>query len=909
MKKEGNIVDNIINPEVEDEIYQKPIKEVLACFSTLETGLTTPDTVKRIRRYGYNELPQKKKDSQFILFLKQFNSPLIYILVLAMIISFIFKHYVDGYVILLVLILNAVIGFVEERKAERAIDSLKKFIVSYAKVFRDEVLIKLPARQLVPGDIILLEEGDKVPADCRIIHSKNLQTQESSLTGESLPESKSADILYHKSPLGDRTNMIFMSTLVVSGHAKAVVVETGKSTEVGKIASSLQDIHYKESDFQSKVKNLTFIMGSIAIIGAFIIFLLGYFYRSLEFIDIFFFTVASLVSAIPEGLPAVLSVVLAVGAYRMAKRNAILRHLPSIETLGSVNVIVTDKTGTLTQNTLTAEKIYTSEGLFNVDGNGWQPIGRFYLKDKVVNPNNYPSLSKLFSICSLSNKSNLVRNDGKYEIVGDPTEAANLVLSKKAGVERENLLQDHLILDDQGFNSDIKLRATVVSLNQSRRKQLYLVGAFERLIENSDFHLVKDKKQKLKPKDKDAILLRAESLAKVGYRVIAFAYKDIPVNSKSIKDNNYSELIFVGLVAMKDPPRLEVKEAIEKAKSAGIRIILNTGDHKATAIAIARDIGLTSLLSPKVLTESDLEIMSDVEFSKAVSEVDIFARVTPSTKLKIITYLQKQGNIVAMTGDGVNDAPALKKADIGISMGIIGTDVARESSELVLADDNFATIVSAIEEGRVVFRNIRNSSSYLVSTNVAEQITIISSLLLMFPLPLLPIHFLWMNLITDGFNGISLSFEKSHQTALKQPPKKRNEKILNKEVIPFILIVGIIMSISTLAFFYYFYSNFGIEKAMAAAFISMTMCQLFNLFNMRSLHKSIFKLGLTSNKYALYAFLASFTLMILAVYLPLVNNLFRFNPLSFLELIMIISSSSLVLVVGEVYKFIRYSKK
>ncbi len=908
MKKEGNSIEQIITPQKEEEVYQKPLKEVMSKYSTIESGLTTSDTVKRIRTYGYNEIPQKKKESQFIQFIKQFNSPLIYILIVAMIISFAFNKLIDGFVILVVLILNAIIGFVQERKAEKAIDALKKFVVAYAKVYRDGNLTKIPASELVPGDIIELEEGDKVPADCRIIQSKNLQTQESSLTGESLPESKSPQILHNTTPLGDRTNMLFMSTIIVSGSAKAVVVNTGSSTEIGRIATSLQKVEVKQSLFQSKVKTLTFVMGSFAIIGALLIFLLGIFYRKFEFIDVFFFTVASLVSATPEGLPAVLSIVLAVGAWRMAKRNAIVRHLPSIEALGSVNVIVTDKTGTLTQNTLTVEKIYTSEGLFDVDGNGWQPIGKFFYKDKHINPNKYETLSKLFSICSLSNKSNLIRKDGRYEIIGDPTEVANLVLAKKAGVERESLLHSNIILDDAPFNSDIKLRSTVIASQSSRKKELYLVGAFEKILFQSSFHQVKDKKQKLKPKDKDAILLRAESLAKVGFRVIAFAYKDIPINSKFVKENNFNDLIFVGLAAMKDPPRKEVKDAIAKAKSAQIRIIINTGDHKATAIAIAKEIGLISEETPRVLTDTDLQNLSDSEFSKAVSQVNIFARVTPEMKLRIVSTLQKQGNIVAMTGDGVNDAPALKKAEIGISMGIIGTDVARESSEIILADDNFASIINAIEEGRVVFRNIRGSSTYLVSTNVAEQLTIIASLIMMMPLPLLPIHLLWMNLVTDGFNGISLSFEKSHDTALKSPPKKRKERILNHEAIPFLLIVGFIMSISTLSYFIYFFTNFGIEKAMTAAFISMTMCQLFNLFNMRSLHKSIFKIGIFSNKYTLYSFIISLLFMIIAVYLPITVRIFSFNPLSFLELIMIFATSSLVLVTGELYKLLRYGR-
>ena len=891
--------------------HTKTPEQIFQELSTSEKGLSSSEATQRLKEHGPNELPEERQTPLILKFLKQFNSPLIYILIIAMIISFTFNHLVDGYVILTVLVLNACIGYFQNRKAERAIDALKKMIVSYAKVYRDKELIKIPAYELVPGDVIYLEEGDKVPADCRLIEIKNLRTQESSLTGESLPVDKKLEILFDKTPLGDRDNMVFMSTLVVAGSGNAIVVNTASSTEIGKIAESIQKVKPTPSLFQRKTKRLAIILGIFAVIGASLTFLIGFFYRDLEFIDIFFFTVASLVSGIPEGLPAVLSIVLAVGAWRMAKRNAIVRHLSSVETLGSIDVIVTDKTGTLTKNTLTIEKIYTHEGEFSVTGSGWQPLGRFYKNKELIHPLKFKSLEKIFSISTLCNKSNLLRKDGDYEIVGDPTEVSLLVLSKKAGVERHEFIEQKRqnILDDFPFNSTLKLRASLIEI-EKRKKQLYTIGAFEEITGKSSYYF-DDKNINLDNKLKKELLKKAEKLASEGYRVLALAYKDVPLTVNSITENIIKDLIFVGFVGMKDPPREEVKEAIVKARSAGIRIIMNTGDHKDTAIAIAKEIGLiksNQISSKTVFTESELNEFSNEQFYNAVKNAIIFARITPDMKLRIVEALQKQGHIVAMTGDGVNDAPALKKSDVGISMGIIGTDVARESSEFVLADDNFASIINAVEEGRVVFRNVRNASTYLVSTNIAEYITIITSLLVGLPLPLLPIHLLWMNLLTDGFNGVSLSFEKSHHTALSGPPLPKKEHILNNEAIPFLIIVGIVMAIFTLSFFIYFNNQFGINKAMTAAFISMTMCQLFNVFNMRSLHKSIFEIGFLSNKYVLAALSTSFGFMLILIYTPIIQNFFRFETLTFIEITMIFLSSSIVLISGEAYKRIRFGK-
>ena len=883
--------------------HTKTKKEIFQEFETSENGLTQEQAKKRLAKFGLNKISKKKKTSQIFIFLKQFNSPLIYILFVAMVISFVFDHLIDAYVILAVVLINGGIGFVQERKAERAIDALQKLIISYAKVYRNNQIMKIPSKEVVPGDIIFLEEGDKVPADARVFEMKNFRTQESSLTGESFPEEKNLKILEESVTLSDRTNMVFMSTLVVSGEAKAIVVATANKTEIGRVAESIQEIVQPRMHFNEKVNQLAIQMAIFAGIGAVLIFLIGFFVNKLEFFEIFLFTIASLVAGIPEGLPAVLIIVLAIGARRMAKRNAVIRHLPAVETLGVATVIATDKTGTLTQNSITVEKIITSDQEFSVTGNGWQPLGRFFQNKTPINPLKNSVLKKLLFISTLCNKGNLLRKNGEYEITGDPTEVALLVLGKKAGLDKQKL--NEKVIDDFAFSSDLKFRASLVR-SPLNKKHLCVVGAFETVLKNSSYFIQSNKKIKLNDKIKEAFLVKAEKLAKKGMRVLALAYRDLPNNANSASKDLVNNLTFVGLVGMKDPPRPEIKQAIEKAKNAGIRIIMKTGDHKETAIAIAKEIGLVKG-KVQALTEKDLTKLSEEEFKEAVKNVEIFARVTPKMKSKIIKTLQEQGEIVAMTGDGVNDAPALKGADIGIAMGIIGTDVARESSEMILADDNFASIVNAVEEGRIVFQNVRQTSFFLITTNVAEHITIVSSLAIGLPLPMLPIQILYMNLVTGGVVDVTLAMEPGHNDVLNEPPRDKNERILNKELIPFLILMSGLMVLGTIPLFKYFLSD-GLDKARTVVFVSMSMFQLFNVFNMRSLKKSLFKIGIFSNKWLTWGLIVSFLAMLGTIYLPWIKDVFQFVPLTLAEFGLITLIASSVLVVGEIYKLVRYRK-
>jgi len=882
--------------------HAKEMKQVFSELKSSEKGLNEKEVAKRLEEYGKNQIVKEKKPLAILKLLKQFNSPLIYILFVAMIISFIFDHLIDAYVILAVVLINGFVGFIQERKAERAISALKKMIVSYAKVYRNSEIVKIPASQIVPGDVILIEEGDKIPADARLFEINNFRTQESSLTGESYPEEKALKIFDEKNHLGDRKNMVFMGTLVVSGNAKAIVVGTGNKTEIGVVAKSIQEIVQPKMHFNKKVNQLAYQMGAFAVLGAFLIFLIGYFIRGLEFSEIFLFTVAAIVSGIPEGLPAVLIIVLAIGARRMAKRNAVIRHLPAVETLGVATVIATDKTGTLTSNSLAVEEIVTSEGNFSVSGNGWEPKGKFYewSSKKLIDINKFSSLKKMFMISRLCNKSNLFKKDKGYEIVGDPTEAALLVLGKKAGLVKKELNKQ--VLDDFPFSSELKFRGNLIE--NSKGREIFVVGAFEKVLDKSSKILKNGKILNINNNVKEEFLSKAESMAQKGFRVLALAYREVKADafSKELVQN----MVFVGFVGMKDPLRKGIKESIQKTRDAGIRVIMKTGDHKATAVAIAKEIGLIKE-KEKVLTERDLEKLSEVEFNKVIKEVNIFARVTPKMKMRIVQGLQEQGEVVAMTGDGVNDAPALKGADIGVAMGIIGTDVAREASEVVLADDNFSSIVNAIEEGRTVFRNVRRTSFFLITTNVAEHLTLIGSLILGMPLPILPIQLLYLNLVTDGVNDVALAMEPSHQDVLKSKPKDKEEKILNKSLIPFLLITASLMIAATIPIFKYFLLE-GLDKARTATFVSISMFQLFNVFNMRSLKSSLFKIGVFSNKWLVGSIIVSFSLMLGIIYIPWISGIFSFVALSLREFLVICLIASSVFVVGEIYKRVRYGK-
>lgn len=892
--------------------------EIFTKLKTSISGLSSAEASRRRKTDGENVLPEKSGVHPIVLLIKQFNNVLIYILLVAAAISFFFGHKIDSYVILVVVLLNAVMGFVQEYRAGRAIEALKKVVVFHAKVYRDGKLVQIPSEELVVGDYVFLEEGARIPADIRLIETRNFQTVESSLTGDSLPVSKNSEKISGNVSTADIKNCVWMGTHVSRGQAKGIVFAVGRQTAFGEIAGALEDIKIGKSHFQKKADVLGKQMGIIAVTTASLIFLVGYFVRDFDFFELFLFTVASLVSGIPAGLPAILVVVLALGAWRMAKHKAIVRSLTAVETLGIVDVIITDKTGTLTQNTMTVEQVVLPKGeTVTVSGDGWSSDGEFFMKGQKITPSQDVDFAKMIHVAGLCTTVRVYKktNETSYNVVGDPTEAALVVLAKKAGLERDPVFSAGKIVTEEGFNSEYKARGTLVEIAGSDRekkhkKELYIAGAPEEIIARSKFYTSNGEKFVLDDKTRERISRGVLDMSSKALRAIALAHKTTADDNNNFSFAEADGLILDGIVGMKDPVRPEVPQAIRKAKGAGIRIIMATGDHKATAFAVAEEVGLemnSKEVDSAVLTEKEIENLSEADFEKAVQEVSIFARLSPKTKLRLAKILKGQGHTIAMTGDGINDAPVLKQADVGIAMGNIGTDVAREASQVVLTDDNFATIVSAIEEGRVVFVNTRQAGSFLVTTNFAEHGTILSTLALGLPLPLLPIQILWLNLVTDGVSGVPLAAEPSHHDVLSSPPRHKKENILAAEIIPFLVLMVIIMASLTLLVFSFFLED-SIEKARTGAFAVMTFTQLFNVLNMRSLRRSVFSIGLFSNRYIVVGLVVSLVLQILVFYTSFFQNIFQFLPLTLFEFVGIILLSSLVLWFGELYKFI-YSRQ
>jgi len=654
----------------EAQVYhsQTP-EETIKSLGSNKQGISKAQANTRKIKYGLNQIPEKKQLSPILVFLRQFKSLMVYILLVAAAISLFLDRLIDVYVIVAVILINAIIGFLQEHKAEKAIKALKKMIVPQARLYRDGELVQIPAKNLVPGDIIVLEEGDRIPADARLLEIKNFRTVEASLTGESFPVDKILKVLPSKTPLADQKNMVWLGTFVASGKAKAIIVATGAHTAIGRLAKSIGTIKPGKTHFQEKADSLAKHLAIIAFAGAVLTFLIGYFFRKLEFSEIFLFTIASLVSGIPEGLPAVLAIVLAIGAFRMAKRKAVIRERYATETLGIIDTIVTDKTGTLTENTMTIKEIVIpGQKIISVDGHGFEPEGKFRQDKKIITPLENQHLTKLLHVSSVCNNSKLFKEKNKegkeeYKIIGDPTEAALNVLAEKAGLKKSQLLEKEKIIDDIPFNPELKYHASLSILReQSNKKEIFVVGAPEAILQHSSHVLINNRKTKLIDKEVINLNKKIDSMTNKAMRVLALAYKEVPGEMKELHEKDTSNLILIGFVGMSDPPREEVKVSIAKARSAGIRVIMATGDHKNTAIAVAKEIGLyrKNKNYPDALTGQELKDLSQKDFDKAIKTVSIFARLTPDTKLRIAKSLQSQGHIIAMTGDGVNDAPGLE---------------------------------------------------------------------------------------------------------------------------------------------------------------------------------------------------------------------------------------------------------
>ncbi|MEM3154500.1 MAG: calcium-translocating P-type ATPase, SERCA-type [Candidatus Woesearchaeota archaeon] len=866
------------------EYYLLPEKEVLAELKASEKGLSGMDAAERLKVYGPNQIREAERVHPFVIFLSQFKSPMVWILLAAMVISLVVREYVDFYVIGAIVVLNAILGFVQEYRAERAIEALKKMISLKATVLRDGQERDIDASEVVPGDILLLDTGDKIPADARLLEAVNLQTQEAALTGESVPVKKEVVAFRKECAVADRSNMVFSGTIVTNGHARAVVTGTGMHTEIGRIAQMIQEAAPEPTPLQKTLKKLGMYIGIMVVIISIVVFVVGILKIEQPVTAVLLTAIALAVAAIPEGLPAVVTVGLSIGVQRMARKNALVRNLPSVETLGACTVICSDKTGTLTHNEMTVRKIFANRQVIDVSGSGYSPDGQFSQPPK--------AFELLLRIGALNNNAKLRRENEQWQVFGDPTEAALLVSAKKAKLDVESLHDSFPRIGEIEFTSERKMMTTLHA--HGKEKVSYTKGAPEMIVAKCSKILVNGRIEHLTKREKEEILSQNEKFTKQSLRVLGFAFKEL--KGVEAKGDPERDMVFVGLQAMIDPPRREVKEAVEKCKTAGIKVIMITGDHIGTASAVAKELGIEG----RAITGVELDQIENL--ADEVESIAVYARTNPAHKVRILNALKAKGHIVAMTGDGVNDAPALKKADIGIAMGITGTDVAKEASGMILADDNFATIVRAVEEGRRIYDNIQKYLAYLFSGNIGEVLVILSSILLGLPLPLIAIQILWINLVTDGLPALALGVDPAEPGVMQRSPRKPDQSIF-RGIAPYVYIYPLILTVATIWLFDVFQVQ-GLEKAQTVAFTSIVMFELFQAVSCRSVRKPVFAVGVFANKWLLVAIASSLLLHAMIMYVPLLQRIFSMAPLSGSEWVIILLVAMSGFVYLEVHKFL-----
>ena len=859
--------------------HTKKIDDVIKELnSNASTGLSTSQASELISKNGKNSLNKTSKKSILKMIFEQLNNILIYILIIAAILSFFLGEPKEALIIFLVIILNASIGIFQESKAEKSLEALKNLSSPKALVKRDNEIIEINSENLVVGDIVILETGRIIPADLRLIESVNLKIDESTLTGESIPIDKNSNETYEdiNLPLGDKKNLAFMSTTVIYGRGTGVVVETGMNTEIGKIASFLDNSQTELTPLQKKLNNLGKQLGILTIAISIIIMVIGLIQGN-DLFEIFLTSISLAVAAIPEGLPTIIAMVLAIGVQKMIKKNAIVRKLSAVETLGSVNIICSDKTGTLTVNKMTVVKFFSNNTLLDAS------------KFDINNEAN-KLLIKNMCLC----------NDATYSEnskTGDPTEIALLEFSSV-----HNQKMNYKRLREIPFDSDRKLMTTVNNIND--KFYSFTKGAVDNLLSLCTKVLINNEILDLTDSIKNKILENAETMANNALRTLGFAYKEIVHLREEEFENN---LVFLGIVGMIDPPREEVKDSIKKAKKSGIKTIMITGDHKNTAFTIAKDLKIADNINQAMLG-SEIDNLTDEEFKEKIKNISVFARVSPEHKVKIVRALKSSGNIVSMTGDGVNDAPSLKMADVGIAMGITGTDVSKNASDIILTDDNFKTIITAVEEGRNIFNNIKKSILFLLTCNLGEIITIFLSILFNFPIPLNPTHLLWINLITDSLPALSLGVDTHDKDVMKQKPKRVNERIFSNSSILKLFFGGLLIGIISLISFLIGFRKYGTIYGQTMAFIVLSFSQLFLSLSIRSEDKTILKIGLFSNIKLIYSILIGIIIQTILVTIPFFNNFFNVKNLNPNDWIISIFLSLLPLIINEIFKLFHTKK-
>jgi P-type Ca2+ transporter type 2C len=855
-------------------------------------GLSQAEAARRLIEHGANELKSGHRISPWAIFLGQFKNVLIAILLVATVLSVFLGHGAEALAIVLIVVFAVLLGFAQEYRSERALEALSRMAAPTAAVLREGAEVVIPARDIVPGDIILLRSGDKVPADGRLIESVNLQIEEAALTGESVPVEKQTEALGDGDwPLAERKNMIYAGTAVTYGRGKSVVVATGMATEFGKTAEMLQNVATTKTPLQENLDKVGHSLARAALIIVVIVVSLGL-YRGQPFMEMLIFGIALAVAVVPEALPAVVTISLALGVQRMAKRNALVRRLPAVETLGSTSVICSDKTGTLTKDEMTVRKLYVAGEIFEVSGAGFEFYGTFTRAGSVFEP--AEPLKLLLRAAALTSDARLERSDGRWEIKGDPTEGALVVLAAKAGLKKIDLEREFPRVHEIPFSSEAK-RMTTLHRSPSGLVA-YAKGAPEIILQSCAARLLQAGPETLDKTTRETILQAARELARQALRVLAVAYKP-----NATPEHCEDDMVFLGLVGMIDPPRTEAQAAIEKCEQAGIKPVMITGDHPATAEAVARELGL--LKTGRVITGAELEAISEAEFERAVEEISVYARVSPAHKLRVVTALQKQDHVVAMTGDGVNDAPALKKADIGIAMGITGTDVSKEAAAMTLTDDNFASIVAAVEEGRGIFNNIKKYLMYLLSSNIGEAGLMLGAALLGLPLPLTAVQILYVNLATDGLPALALAVDPPEKDLMCRPPRDRRTGIFTRPVVILMVVGGLWSMTVNLAFFQWLLSSGrNLHEAMAMIFVLLVTIEFFKAYNFRSDRVSALVRPF-ANRWLNLAILGEFAILVLIVYVEFFQLLLGTFNMRLEDWLLVIALAATITPVLEILKW------
>ena len=894
--------------------YKMSAREVLDELSADDKkGLAPEDAEKRLGKYGTNELQEEEGKSFAKKLAEQFLDPMIIILLIAAIISGAVGEMVDSVIILAIVIVNAVLSIVQEGKAEEAIAALKKMSSPTVKVIRGGRPVEIDSVRVVPGDLVVLETGDIVPADMRLTESTNLKIDESSLTGESVSVEKDATVtLEEDAGIGDRENYAYSASIVTYGRGKGIVTATGEDTEIGKIATTLSTMEEEQTPLQKKLAGLSKTLGILVVAVCAVVFIVGKLYGH-DTLRMFMTSVSLAVAAIPEGLPAIVTIVLSMGMGNMAKRHAIVKRLLAVETLGTTTYICSDKTGTLTQNEMTVTKVYIDGKVMDVSGTGYAPEGELSYEGAKLSVDDVKGLKTLSSIATLTNDADLIEENGTYSILGDPTEGALITLAGKLGVKEEALEEEFPRIGEIPFDSDRKMMSTFHENFFDNKVSSFTKGAPDVVLKNCKYLFKDGEIVELTDADRKAILEQNNAFAQEALRVLAFAFRNydaMPADPST--EENEKDMVFVGLTGMIDPARPEVKAAIKECRNAGIVPVMITGDYLLTAKAIAEELGILRE-GDKAMMGEELNDKTPEEIREIVKTTRVFARVSPENKVQIVTALKENGEIAAMTGDGVNDAPAIKKADIGIAMGITGTDVAKNTADVILTDDNFATIVNAVEEGRIIYANIKKFVTFLLSCNIGEVLVVFLSIIMNLPTPFLPIQLLWLNLVTDSFPALALGVEKGEEETMYEPPRDPKEPILDRNITITIIIQSLAITAATLGVYYYALTTHGMDGdglvySRTMAFSTLVFSELFRSFSSRSIDDTLFKMGFFTNKRLNQAVLLSLALVLVVLYIPFLENLFHMTDLNMVDWAIVLVCALIPLVIGEIQKMIRFKQ-